>query len=99
MDIKEVLTERFIKAIKKSLPQTPLIGPKWFKLYPKGRPADFQFTGCVKVAKAACKSPTFILQAIMKNLSIDDVAAKVTTGQDFTINVTLIDKFKGGKGQ
>lgn len=99
MDIKEVLTERFTKAIKKSLPQTPLIGPKWFKLYPKGRPADFQFTGCVKLAKAASKSPKFVLQAIIRNLAVQDIAAKVTPAKDFRINVTLIDKLKGGEGQ
>ena len=99
MDIKEVLTQRFTKAIKKSLPKTPLIGPKWFKLYPSGRPADFQFTGCRKLAKAACKSPKHIMHLILKNVSLKDISSKVSYTKDYRINVTLIDKLKSGQGQ
>ena len=97
MDIKDVLTERFTKAIRKSLPKTPLIGPKWFKLYPNGKPADFQFTGCSKLAKAACKKPKHILDMILKNLSVKDIAANVSPTNDFKISVTLKDELKGGE--
>lgn len=99
MDIKEVLTKRFTQAIKKSLPKTPLIGPKWFRLCPKGRSADFQFTGCPKLAKAACKKTEHVLNMILKNLSIQDIASKVSHTDDYKINVTLIDKLKGGEGK
>jgi len=96
-DIKDVLVKRFTKAIKRSLPKCPLIGPKWFKLYPNGKPADFQFTGCRKLAKAACKKPEYMLKMMLKNLSVKDIAEKVTPTRDFRINVTLKDEFKGGQ--
>lgn len=97
MDIKDLLTERFTQAIKTSLPQTPLIGPKWFKLYPNGKPADFQFTGCTKLAKATTLRPHRVVEKILRNLDLKDVASKVEATGDFKINVTL--KKPEGEGQ
>lgn len=97
MDIKDVLTKRFTKAIKNALPRnTPLIGPKWFNLHPSGTPADFQFTGCAKLAKATAMRPDKILDRILAKLSVDDIASAVERTADHKINVTLLGK--GDKG-
>ncbi len=98
MDMKEVLTERFTEAIKKSLPKTPLIGPKWFKLHANGKPADFQFAGCTKLAKATTLRPHRVVEKILRNLDLKDIASKVEPTPDFKINVTLI-KTAEGEGQ
>jgi len=96
MDIKDVLAERFTEAIKKALPRsTPLIGPKWFNLHPDGKPADFQFTGCGKLAKATAMRPDKIVDRILKNLSLDDIASAVERTEDHRINVTLREKPEG----
>jgi len=93
MDIKDALTERFTEAIQRALPRcTPLIGPKWCTLYPNGKPADFQFTGCGKLAKATTMRPEKILAKILANLAVDDLAASVEATEDHKINVTLIAK-------
>ena len=95
MDIKQVLTERFTEAIRKSLPKNPLIGPKWFKLHPNGKPADFQFTGCTRLAKATTLRPHRVVDKILKAVDLKDIASKIETTDDFKINVTLIKKAEG----
>ena len=92
MDMKQVLTERFTAAIRKALPKTPLIGPKWFRFYPNGKPADFQFTGCGKLAKATKKDPRRVAQAILKHVRLTDLNAVATLTEDEKINVVLRDK-------
>jgi len=89
-DIQAVLTARFIAAIRKSFNPCPLLSPKWFKYYPNGKPADFQFTGLYKLAKATTRPQALITQMIIKNLDLKGVEADVrsTTKRD-AINVCL----------
>ena len=94
MHLGETLTQRFTKAIKKTLPKTPLIGPKWFKYFPKGRPVDFQFTGCGKLAKATKNNPKNMARMLLKNLQIKDLDLDVSVTADFRINVKRRGKAK-----
>jgi arginyl-tRNA synthetase len=91
MDVQKVLVDRFTAAIRKALPKTPLIGPKWFRFYPKGKPADFQFTGCGKLAKAAKKQPQNVATAILKHVRLGDLNADATLTDDARINVVFRD--------
>lgn len=89
-DIEKLLTERFTSAIRKSFAPCPLIGPKWFRLNSGGRPADFQFVGLRKLAKAIGRGPKAIGLAVMRNLDLHGlgVADVKLTGDD-VVNVFL----------
>ncbi len=90
MNIQDQLKQRFVDAIKKALSKpTPLIGGKWFKFNENGKPADFQFTGCTKLAKATVFSPQKIINMLSKHLDLSDISASVTITEDFNINVML----------
>ena len=89
MDIAEELKKRFIKAIKKSFHQTPLIGPKWFRYNPGGKPCDFQFLGVGKLAKAAGRPPEAIAELLIKNLKLGGLKAQAKITRSGQISVSL----------
>ena len=62
--------DHFVWAIKKVFPNpTPLIGDKWFHFRDKGQPADLEFTGIPKLAKATGIPVKRVGQLILKTLS------------------------------
>jgi len=87
--IQEQLKDRFIRAIRRSFSPCPLIGEKWFRFYPNGKPADLQFVGCAKLSKAMGKNRKVIAQTIVKNLHLRDLEASVEITPDDRINVRL----------
>lgn len=89
MELHDLLKERFVLAIRKSFRPCPLIGEKWFLCPPDGKPADFQFVGCNKLAKAMGIRPCVIAQTIVKNLLLTDLKAAVEITADAWINLRL----------
>ena len=86
MDIEDKLTRRFVQAIRRSYEPCPLIGPKWFRYNPSGKPAHFQFLGAAKLAKAASGVPRGALARIMKNLNLRDLGARAEiAGQEIRV--------------
>jgi arginyl-tRNA synthetase len=95
---QDVLKGRFMKAIKKSFRPCPLIGEKWFHFHPEGKPADLQFLGCQKLAKAMGRNATYVAQTIIKNLYLRDIEASIEITSDARINLRL-QKPAGGKDE
>jgi len=87
MATQDQIKDRFTRAIKKSFRPCPLIGPKWFRFYASGEPADFQFIGCQKLAKAMGKDPRFVAQTIIRNLYLRDIDAAIEMTADARISL------------
>ena len=87
MNTEQVLTSRFMDAIKRGVSRPVLIGPKWFKYNPKGKPAYFQFIGCCKLAKALKKKPDVVAKMLVDNLQAADLDVDVAVTSDYMINV------------
>lgn len=87
-ELNKQITERFVKAVKKSFKPCPLIGPKWLQEYSKGNPADFRFIGIPKLAKAIGRSVEKTRQILMRNLSLKglDVDMEIVKGIYIDIN-------------
>ncbi len=103
-EMHEKLTERFVKAIHKSFDPCPLIGPKWFRSYPTGKPADFRFAPR-NLAKAMGMKVPMVARIVVRHLDLKGIDADVEILTDGTIDVTLGEKHKpaprdeGGEGQ
>ena len=89
METERVLTERFRKAIKKSLNPCPLIGQKWFRFYSTGKPADFEFIGTNKLAKASKKPAQRLAETIVRNLDLGEIPAQIRITSEFVILVNI----------
>ena len=89
METEQVLRQQFTAAIRKSFNPCPLIGEKWFNFHANGKPADLEFTGAGKLAKATCKRPEQVARTIVKNLALGKVAAEVEVTSDSIILVRL----------
>ncbi|HUT59050.1 MAG TPA: hypothetical protein VNA25_14470 [Phycisphaerae bacterium] len=88
MDWQATLKERFIESIRKTFPTpTPLIGDRWFVFCPDGRPADCQFVGVGRLAKATGLPPDRVAKLLVKNLSLRGLGARVEIDEERKINV------------
>lgn len=76
-DLKKQLTDRFVKAIRKSFTPCPLIGPKWLQSFPYGKPADFRFFGIPRLAKAIGHKPQKIIDIIMRSFDVSDLPVQM----------------------
>ena len=77
MNLEELLTHRFRKAIKKSFKPCPLIGDKWFSLSSDHEPPYFEFTGVESLSKATGYQPVEVAELIVKNMNMRDLDAEV----------------------
>ncbi len=89
MNVEELLTTRFTKAIKKSYSQPPLIGPKWFHYSGKANPPYFEFTGAGRMAKALASRPDRVAKKLVQNLDLSGLDATVEIKADSKIYVKL----------
>lgn len=87
MNVEELLTDRFIKAVKKSFQPCPLIGPKWFSYNDKISPPCFQFTGVKSLAKATSSQQRAIAERVLRNLDTSGIDADVEITPEFKINL------------
>jgi hypothetical protein len=76
-DLKKQLTERFVKAIRKSFTPCPLIGPKWLQSFPYGRPADFRFFGIPRLTKAIGLKQSKIIEIVMRHFDVSDLPVRM----------------------
>ena len=87
-ELEQSIKDRFIDAIRKTFPHpTPLIGERWFVFSPNGKPADFQFIGVSKLAKATAMPAKRIAQMLIKNLDLGTIPAMVEMTVDNRINL------------
>lgn len=86
-ELCQTIADRFGKGIRKSFKPCPLIGPKWVQAHPNGKPADFQFLGVRKLAKAMGFSPAKILTTLTDAVRLDDLDLDVTVTDDFVIQM------------
>jgi hypothetical protein len=98
-ELRQTLADRFAQGIRKTFSPCPLIGPKWMQTCPKGKPADFQYIGIRKLAKAIGCSPGRILQKIMPNISLGDLDVDVQVTDDFTVLIKRAAKISQGETQ
>ncbi len=87
MDRKAIIKSRFTRAIESLVKPRPLIGDKWFCWPTGGDPADFQFRGVRKLAKAAGRRPGKLAKELVKELDLYDLGGKVEVTDDLVINV------------
>ena len=96
-EFEDIAKEHFVKAIKNALPKpTPLIGGKWFRFHPDGEPADLEFTGIRKLAKASGVVIDRIAKQIVGNLSAETLNSQIELTEDYTILVRRNDKQADG---
>ncbi len=87
---------QLVKAIRKVFPDpTPLIGDKWFRPHPKGKPADMEFTGVSRLAKATGVPIRKVAQQILKNVSLDKIPATARIARDYRL---LFDRVRTDPG-
>ncbi|HUS47935.1 MAG TPA: hypothetical protein VM098_07440, partial [Phycisphaerae bacterium] len=83
------LTERFKAAIRKSLPQCPLIGPKWFRYADDGRRESLRFVCMGKLVKATGLKGEALADRIVKNLDLSGLDAEVKITDELEIRIRL----------
>jgi hypothetical protein len=87
MDWKEDIKARLIAAIRKTFPApTPLVGPKWFVAPPGGKPADYQFLGVRKLAKATGIGVPNVARFIACNLDLAGLDVRVAIEDEWKMH-------------
>jgi len=87
-EFEDIAKEHFVKAIKNALPKpTPLIGSKWFRFHPNGEPADLEFTGIRKLAKASGVAIGRVAKQVVGNLSAETLNCQIELTEDHIILV------------
>lgn len=94
MDLEEQLREEFRRAINELVKPPVLVGEKWLRSCPSGKPADFQFMGTGKMAKATGKAPGRIARGLLKILKLKEIGLRAEVAPNGTINLW---KVKSGK--
>jgi len=94
MDLEKQLREEFRRAIKELIKPPVLVGEKWLRSCPSGKPADFQFMGTAKMAKATGKAPGRIARGLLKIMKLNEIGMRAEVAPDGTINLW---KVKSGK--
>jgi arginyl-tRNA synthetase len=87
MSLEDQLREKFAQAIKEMIKPPVLVGPKWLRHYRKGKPADFQYIGVSKVAKATGKDIDRVASMLLKRVDLGSMGLKVELAADGTINI------------
>jgi hypothetical protein len=84
----EQLTAAFRKGIDKSFDPCPLIGEKWFRHYPSGKPAHFT-VDCRKLAKAMGMKPHGVCKIILRHTDLRPFGATVRVSEKGVVHVML----------
>ena len=93
MELQELLTHRFIKAVKTAFPvRTPLIGPRWFKLAEREGLPHFHFTGVGSIAKAVKLPSQVVARRILEGLNMRELDAEAIISPDAKVIVLKFHK-------
>lgn len=96
-EFEDIAKEQFVKAIQNALPKpTPLIGVKWFRFHPDGKPADLEFTGIRKLAKATSIPIDRVAKQVVRRLSAQALDSQIELTDDHMILVHRNDNKAGG---
>jgi arginyl-tRNA synthetase len=87
MNLEEELSKRFAKAINDAIKPPILIGAKWLQACPSGQPADFQFTGVPKIAKATGRPKERIAPMLLKRMDLSDLRLRAEVTPTGLINI------------
>jgi hypothetical protein len=92
-DFETRAKNHFCEAIREVFPDpTPLIGEKWFRFYPGRKPADMEFIGLPKLAKATGLSVKRIGKQVLRKLSEEHLGARLELTEDHWILVHCREK-------
>jgi len=89
MDREQELKRRFVEAIRNSLPECPLIGPKWFRYEPEAHPPVFRFVAMAKLVKATGMRRDKLVDRLMENLDLRGVKGEAHVSRKGEIYVSL----------
>jgi hypothetical protein len=84
----EELTAAFKKGIDKSFDPCPLVGDKWFRHYPSGKPAHFT-VDCRKLAKAMGMKPLTVGKIILSHTRLAPFGATARVSDNGVVHVML----------
>lgn len=94
---EELAKAQLVKAIKKTFPDpTPLIGEKWFKYHPEGQPADMEFTGTARLAKATGAPAKKVANNLIRNLELDKLGCEAQVAKNYDILLRRKVRPEGG---
>lgn len=94
---EDIAKQQFVKAIQNALPKpTPLIGGKWFRYHPDGKPAHLEFTGIRKLAKATSIPIDRVAKQIFAKLSAEALKSELELTEDYMILVRRNDHQAAG---
>ena len=86
MTLEEQLTQKLAKAIHDLIKPPVLVGSKWLRHYPSGKPTDFQFIGTGKIAKATGKDAGRIARNLLKKMDLEGLGLTGEVIANGTIN-------------
>lgn len=87
MDLLSKLKERFTKAINEHVKPPVLVGPNWLMACPGGKPADFQFHGAPKIAKATKRDTARVAAMLLKQLDLSGLDVTTRIEEDGVISI------------
>ncbi len=87
MDLEQQLREEFRRAIDELVKPPVLVGANWLRSCPSGKPADFQFMGTGKMAKATGKAPRRIARGLLKIVKLKEIGLRAELAPNGTINL------------
>jgi len=94
MDLEKQLREEFRRAINELIKPPVLVGGNWLRSCPSGKPADFQFMGTGKMAKATGKAPRRIARGLLKIMELNDIGLRAEVAPNGTINLWKVQSDK-----
>jgi len=94
MSHAQELAKRFAKAINDNVKPPILIGPKWLRHNPAGKP-EYQFIGAPKIAKATGKDLGRVIKMLLRSATFDDLGLKVKVTAEGFINLLPAGKSGG----
>ena len=97
MNAAEELKRRFTRVIEENVRPPVLIGPKWFRYNPSGNPAEFQFLGSAKIAKATGKGARRVAKLLLERIELDDLGMTAQIAPDGVINISSAKRKSGRK--
>lgn len=81
------LWEAIDRTIQEMIKPPVLTSSRWLRHFPKGKPADFQFTGTVKMAKATGKNVHRVAGKLLKQLPLESLGLTGEVTAEGFINI------------
>ena len=89
MDLLAELKQRFEKAIAANIRPPILVGPNWVRACPDGQPADFEFIGAPRIAKATQRDPVRVAKWLLDKMDLAGLPVTVRVTPDGMIHLRV----------